>query len=112
MTDTIKCSGVDTAFAAGGPAVAVWEPGRGVIRPSRWMDLSGRPQSTPDRNTRGYIDAQGKHHWLDVFADLSGQPAQVRLASGLAHARSQPRPARPPVPRRPAGIAFTASSRT
>jgi hypothetical protein len=78
-TDTIKCTPpVDTTFAADGPAVAVWEPGKGVIVPPHWMDLLGRPQSTPDRNTRGYIDAHGQRHWLDVFADISGQPASVK----------------------------------
>jgi hypothetical protein len=78
LTDTIKCSGSDTVFAADGPAVAVWEPGRGVIRAAQWMDLSGRPQSAPDRNTRGYIDASGRRHWLDVFADIAGAPASVK----------------------------------
>lgn len=78
LTDTLKCSGPDTTFVADGPAVAVWERGRGVIRPAQWMDLSGRPQSAPDRNTRGYIDARGRRHWLDVFPDISGQPASVK----------------------------------
>jgi hypothetical protein len=79
-TDTIKCTPpVDTTFAADGPAVAVWEPGRGVISPAKWMDLLGRQQSTPDRNTRGYIDSRGQRHWLDVFADIAGQPATVTL---------------------------------
>jgi hypothetical protein len=41
------------------------------------MDLSGRPQATPDRNTRGYIDPRGHRHWLDVFADIAGQPQRV-----------------------------------
>ena len=76
-TDTIKCSGADTTFAADGPAVAVWEPGAGVIHPAQWMDLLGRPQATPDRDTRGYFDGSGHRHWLDVFADLAGQPAAV-----------------------------------
>jgi hypothetical protein len=48
-----------------------------VITPAQWMDLSGRPQTTPDRNTRGFIDAAGHRHWLDVFADISGQPQSV-----------------------------------
>ncbi|HWD75822.1 MAG TPA: hypothetical protein VG371_11835, partial [Solirubrobacteraceae bacterium] len=77
-TDTIKCTApVDTTFAADGPAAAVWEPRRGVIRPAEWMDLLGRPQGTPDRNTRGYFDARGQRHWLDVFADIAGQPVRV-----------------------------------
>jgi hypothetical protein len=59
--------------------VAVWEPGKGVIRPYEWMNLLGRPQSTPDRNTRGYMDRNGTRHWLDVFPDISGQPASVTV---------------------------------
>ncbi len=78
-TDTIKCSGADTTFAADGPAVGVWIPGQGVIHPAQWMDLLGRPQSTPDRNTRGYFDSGGHRHWLDVFPDISGQPAGVKV---------------------------------
>jgi hypothetical protein len=79
-TDTIKCTApVDTTFVATGPAVAVWEPGKGVIRPYEWMNLLGRPQSTPDRNTRGYMDRNGTRHWLDVFPDISGQPASVTV---------------------------------
>jgi hypothetical protein len=77
LTDTIKCSGADMTFAADGPAVAVWLPGKGVVRPASWMDLGGRPQATPDRNTRGWIDSSGQRHWLDVFADISGQPVSV-----------------------------------
>src|SRR5205085_12574310 len=73
VTDTVKCSGADAAFAGDGPAVAVWEPGRRLIRPSQWIDLFGPPQSSPDRNTRGYLDSRGDRHWLDVFADISGQ---------------------------------------
>jgi len=79
-TDTIKCTApVDTTFAATGPAVAVWAPGRGLIWPHEWMNLLGRPQRTPDRNTRGYIDLHGRRHWLNVFPDISGQPASVTL---------------------------------
>jgi hypothetical protein len=78
-TDTIKCSGADTGFdAAGGPAVAVWTPGAGVVIPSQWLSLSGRPERVPDRNTRGFIDAAGHHHWVDVFPDIAGAPARVR----------------------------------
>jgi hypothetical protein len=79
MTDTIKCRGAATSFAFDGPARAVWEPGKGVIRPAEWMDLLGRPQKTADRNTRGYFDASGQRHWLDVFAKLKGQPKRVRV---------------------------------
>jgi hypothetical protein len=77
-TDTIKCTApTDTTFQADGPPVAVWEPGTGVIRPAHWMSLSGRAQATPDRNTRGYMDAYGHRHWLDVFPDISNAPAHV-----------------------------------
>jgi hypothetical protein len=80
-TDTIKCTApTDTTFAADGPAVAVWEPGIGVIRPAHWMDLLGRPQATPDRDTRGWFDAAGHRHWLDVFADLAGAPKSVPVS--------------------------------
>jgi hypothetical protein len=79
LTDTIKCSGPDTTFAADGPAVAVWEPGHDVVKPAMWMDLLGHAQSTPDRNTRGYIDAHGNRHWLNVFPDISGAPAHVAV---------------------------------
>ncbi len=78
-TDTIKCTGADTKFASDGPAKAVWEPGKGVIKPAQWMDLLGRPQRTPDRNTRGYFDSHGQPHWLDVFANLKGEPKHVRV---------------------------------
>ncbi len=77
-TDTIKCAApTDTTFAADGPAVAVWVPGRGVIHPARWLDLLGHAQATPDRDTRGWIDAASHRHWLDAFADLAGQPATI-----------------------------------
>ena len=42
-----------------------------VVTPTSWMSLSGRAQATPDRNTRGWIDANGQRHWLDVFADVT-----------------------------------------
>jgi hypothetical protein len=68
---SIKCN-VDTQFLAFGPAVGVWlagNPTARVIVPAAWMSLSGRPQSAPDRNTRGWVDAAGTRHWLDVFPD-------------------------------------------
>ena len=78
-TDTIKCTPpTDTTFAADGPAIAVWVPRHAAIRPAAWMDLLGRPQSTPDGDTRGWIDSRGHRHWLDVFGDISGQPPRVR----------------------------------
>jgi hypothetical protein len=99
LTDTVKCSGAGTAFQATGPAVAVWEPGRGVIHPAAWMDLDGRPQTAPDRNTRGFIDARGIRHWLDVFPDIAGQPVRVnpRLprSSTFGRRRRAPRHRRP-----------------
>jgi hypothetical protein len=77
-TDTIKCTPpTDTTFAADGPAVAVWVPGRGVVKPAHWMDLLGHSQAAPDRDTRGWIDRAGNRHWLDVFPDISGQPQSV-----------------------------------
>jgi hypothetical protein len=69
MPSSIKCS-VDTEFIPTGAAVGVWlagTPVNQVIVPAAWMSLSGRPQATPDRNTRGWIDVNGTHHWLDVF---------------------------------------------
>jgi hypothetical protein len=70
---SIKCD-VDTTFHASGPATGVWiagTPKNHVIVPAAWMTLSGRKQRTPDRNTRGWIDAFGTRHWLDVFPDIS-----------------------------------------
>jgi hypothetical protein len=70
--DNIKCN-LDTVFSAAGPAVAVQLQNGTVVVPTSWMDLGGRAQNTPDRNTRGWIDGQGTRHWLDVFPDI--QPA-------------------------------------
>ena len=70
---SIKCD-VDMTFDPSGPAVGVWiagTPAGQVITPAAWMSLSGRRQTTPDRNTRGWIDAAGHRHWLDVFPDVS-----------------------------------------
>ena len=76
--ESIGCT-VDRQFDATGPAVAIELADGSVITPASWMSLSGGPQSTPDRNTRGWIDAAGTRHWLDVFADLP-PPAQVAEA--------------------------------
>ena len=65
MPSSIKCN-VDTTFHATGAAVAV-SVGGNVIRPHQWMSLSGGRQSHPDRNTRGWIDASGTRHWLNVY---------------------------------------------
>ncbi len=76
---SIKCT-IDTTFDAAGPAVAVWLPGGAtgqVVVPAAWMSLSGRRQHAPDRNTRGWFDARGTRHWLDVFPDITGVPARV-----------------------------------
>lgn len=67
----IKCN-LDKTFAAKGPAVAVFTTAGGRVTPAAWMSLSGRSQTTPDRNTRGYYDANGTRHWLDVFPEVSG----------------------------------------
>jgi hypothetical protein len=72
----IKCN-VDRTFTAGGPALAVWTPD-GVIAPTAWIDLYGRRQAAPDRNTRGYVDADGHRVWLDVFPDMNA-PARVDM---------------------------------
>lgn len=65
---SIGCS-VNTTFAASGPAVAVRLANGTTVVPAAWMSLSGRPQpGGPDRNTRGWIDASGERHWVDVFA--------------------------------------------
>ena len=66
----LKCA-VDTTYTRRGPAVAVWIPGRGTVRPTAWLSLSGRPQARPDRDTRGFLQA-GRRIWLDVYADLLG----------------------------------------
>jgi hypothetical protein len=67
----LKCTGAATTFHPDGPAVAVDLPKQGVVHPAAWMSLSGRPQTTPDRNTRGYFTADGKRVWLDVFPDVT-----------------------------------------
>ena len=65
---SIGCS-VNTVFTASGPAVAVRLADGSTVVPAQWMSLSGRPQpGGPDRNTRGWIDASGQRHWLDVFS--------------------------------------------
>jgi hypothetical protein len=62
----IKCS-TDQHFVSTSSAFAVELANGQVIRPSAWMSLSGLPQRTPDRDTRGYFDAGGRRVWLDVF---------------------------------------------
>jgi hypothetical protein len=67
---SIGCT-VNTTFSPTGPAVAVELAGGQQIVPRSWMSLSGRPQQAPDRNTRGWISADGARHWLDVFPDIA-----------------------------------------
>jgi hypothetical protein len=76
----LKCS-VDTNYAPFGPATAVFIPGRGIIAPTTWMSLDGQPQATPDRDTRGYFDAQGNRVWLDVFPDVAAYEAPASATS-------------------------------
>ncbi len=76
---SIKCD-VDMVFDPTGPAVAVWiasAPGNHVVTPAAWMSLSGRRQQAPDRNTRGWLSPDGTRHWLDVFPDVGGAPANI-----------------------------------
>jgi hypothetical protein len=64
----LKCTG-DTLFAAAPrPATAVRLASGRRVKPTAWMSLSGLPQRTPDRDTRGYFDAHGQRVWLDVFS--------------------------------------------
>ncbi|MDX6642973.1 MAG: hypothetical protein QOD76_935, partial [Solirubrobacteraceae bacterium] len=66
----VKCN-VDQTYRAAGAAIAVSIPGVGIVRPAAWMSLSGLPQQTPDRDTRGWFSADGRRHWLEVFPDVS-----------------------------------------
>ncbi|HEY1590238.1 MAG TPA: hypothetical protein VGF81_00480 [Solirubrobacteraceae bacterium] len=66
----IKCTS-DQTFRAARRAVGVQLAGGHVVRPKRWMSLSGLPQRVPDRDTRGYFDASGSRVWIDVFPPLS-----------------------------------------
>ena len=79
MPASIKYN-VDTLFNPSGSAVSVWVvdgAGGHVVVPAAWMSLSGRPQTAPDRNTRGWLDASGTRHWLDVWPDIAAAPTQV-----------------------------------
>lgn len=79
--ESLQCN-QNARFAADGPAAGVWLPGAHggtTITPAAWLSLSGRAQPVADRNTRGWIDPSGSHHWLDVFPDLAGVPARVVL---------------------------------
>ena len=65
----LKCN-TDKVFRFKGRAIGVDVKGGGVVHPARWMNLHGRPQTKPDRNTRGYMLATGKRVWVDVFPDV------------------------------------------
>jgi hypothetical protein len=67
MPSSIKCN-TDTTFTPLGPAIGVSVGGKTIV-PTTWMSLSGSPQATPDRNTRGWFDRDGTRHWLDVYPD-------------------------------------------
>jgi hypothetical protein len=62
----IKCN-TDQTFQPAGRAVAVQLANGRVVRPAKWMSLSGLPLGVPDRDTRGYFDTRGRRVWLDVY---------------------------------------------
>jgi hypothetical protein len=64
-----KCN-VDKTFKPNGPAPAIELEGGQIVHPAAWMSLHGRPQSVPDRNTRGYFEGDGTRVWLDVYPDV------------------------------------------
>jgi hypothetical protein len=66
----IKCTS-DQTFHYAGRAVGVQLVGGQVVHPALWMSLSGLPQRTPDRDTRGYFERRGRRVWLDVFPPLT-----------------------------------------
>jgi hypothetical protein len=68
--DSLKCN-TDETFTPDGPAIGVELAGGQIVHPRAWMSLSGLPQSTPDRDTRGYFDARGQRVWLNVFPDVT-----------------------------------------
>jgi hypothetical protein len=88
-TPEIKCS-VDTTFTPDGPAVGVWRSDGTIVQPAHWMSLSGRPQDAADRNTRGWIDADGTRHWLDVFPDIASAPVSVTPPANVPEAPLAP----------------------
>jgi hypothetical protein len=65
----VKCN-VDRTFHSSGPATGVELQSGQFAHPAAWMSLQGRPQSTPDRNTRGYFEADGRRVWVDVYPDV------------------------------------------
>jgi hypothetical protein len=64
----LKCN-VDQTFHYAGRAVAVELANGKRVKPLAWMSLSGLPQRSPDRDTRGYFDSHGRRVWLNVFPD-------------------------------------------
>jgi len=69
--EELKCN-TDTIFHPAGPATAVELKSGTIVHPRAWMSLSGLPQTTPDRDTRGYFDDAGNRVWLDVFPVAPG----------------------------------------
>ncbi len=63
----LNCTTQTQFAAASHPAFAVQLANGKRVRPLAWMSLSGLPQRTPDRDTRGYFDAHGHRVWLDVY---------------------------------------------
>jgi len=98
---SIGCT-TNLTFNATGPAVAVELQDGTVLTPAAWMDLGGRSQTVPDRNTRGYVDAAGVRHWLDVFPNAGfGAPVSVPGSSngtGTPNTAAPRRPAPPLLP--------------
>ena len=71
MPPSIGCN-VNMTFTSPGVATKIALLNGSVFTPAHWMSLSGRAQPNgPNRNTRGWIDASGKRHWLDVFPDAA-----------------------------------------
>ena len=72
---SIQCDVNATFDASHGPAKAIELTNGTIVHPASWMSLSGGAQADgPDRNTRGWIDASGTRHWLDVFDGATPPP--------------------------------------
>jgi hypothetical protein len=79
---SLNCSTHTRFRTAKHPATEVWLPGGRIVRPTAWLSLSGRPQPEPNRNTRGYICAGGRHRWINVFPPIPGAPK--RISTGVS----------------------------